>query len=106
MTMPNRERERIGPFVVTGESNLSPDGIICAQCQKLLSTYDTASDTHTPSAEMLLSQGSVPIPNFGWFCSQACAIAYETEFNLHFQRNHVGKIAYYDDLLSDSHPPP
>lgn len=97
MTTPNRERGRIGPFVVTGESDLSPEGIICAQCQKLLSKIDAASDTHTPSPEELLSQSSVPIPNFGWFCSQACAVAYESEFNLRFQRNHAGKIAYYDD---------
>jgi len=94
--VPDRERERVGPFVVTSESNLSADGIICAQCQKVLSAFDLGSDSHMPSPEELLLQGAVPIPNFGWFCSQACAVAYESAFNVQFQRNVAGRIAYYD----------
>ena len=96
MIMPDRQRERIGPFVATSESNLSPDGIICAQCQKLLSTFDSDSDSHTPSPEVLSSQGAVAIPNFGWFCSQTCAVAYESAFDARFQRNAAGKVGYYD----------
>lgn len=93
--MADSDRERIGPFVVTSARNLSADGIICAQCQKQLSSYDKASDTHSPSAEDLLEQGAVPVPNFGWFCTQACGDEYGRAHKIGFQRNSSGKISYY-----------
>ena len=64
--MPKRERERIGPFVVTGADNRSPEGIFCAQCRKLISRYNQATDTHDPTCEELVRQGAVPVPNFGF----------------------------------------
>jgi hypothetical protein len=92
--MPEKERERIGQFVITRQNNVSSDGITCAQCQKVLSHLDTAKDLHTPSPEELFREGAVPIPNFGWLCSQACAVAYEAEFGVRFQRDASGKIDY------------
>lgn len=90
-----RARERIGPFVVTGKANLSPTGIVCAYCDKQLSILDRAADKHTPSPEGLTSAGAVAVPNFGWFCCQECGRAYESEFDVRFQRNAAGLISYY-----------
>ena len=91
----NRERERIGPFVVTDMANLSPNGIVCAYCDKQLSTLDRAADEHTPSPEELTSAGAVAVPNFGWFCCQECGQAYEAELGVRFQRDATGLIRYY-----------
>lgn len=91
------ERERVGSFVVTSERNLSSDGIICSQCQKLLSTYDAETDNLSPAPEALAQSGAVAIPNFGWFCSQTCAIAYEGAYDVRFQRNAENVISYYDE---------
>lgn len=50
---------------------------------------------HTPSPEELQAAGAVQVPNFGWFCSQECGQAYETEFGVGFERNAAGHISYY-----------
>lgn len=42
----NRERERIGPFVVTDMANLSPNGIVCAHCDKQLSIGRQTNTRH------------------------------------------------------------
>jgi hypothetical protein len=81
--------------ILTSNKNLNPDGIDCAMCGKLLSCYDSASDTHEPPCEQLMAEGKVPVPNFGWFCGQGCASAYEREFGVHFQRDAEGKVEYY-----------
>ena len=94
--MVDRERERIGSFVITKQSNLSEEGIVCASCGKLLSKIDWASDTQDLSCEQLHASGAVAVPNFGWFCGQACGDAYSAEFGVRFQRNEKGKISYYD----------
>ncbi len=93
--MAEQEREKFGPFMVTTEKNLDPEGIICAMCEKKLSQYNSSTDKHSPSAEELYQAGVVPIPNFGWFCSQECADAYEQKFNVRFDRNAQGKVQYY-----------
>lgn len=90
------ERERIDPFIVTTKANLSDDGIICAHCGKVLSKYNKQSDSHQPQPENLLANGTVPVPNFGWFCSQVCGNAYSEKFGVAFQRNVKGEITYYD----------
>jgi hypothetical protein len=90
-----RERERIGPFVLTGGANLSPSGIVCAHCNKQLSVFDPAADKHTPSPEELARAGAVAVPNFGWFCCQQCGRAYETELGVRFQRDAAGLISNY-----------
>ena len=90
-----RVREQMGPFIVTGRDNLSPSGIVRANCGKQLSFLDRAADMHTPSPEELQAAGAVQVPNFGWFCSQECGQAYETEFGVGFERNAAGHISYY-----------
>ena len=67
-----RVREQLGPFVITGQENLSGSGIACANCNKLLAVLDPATDMHTTPPQKLLRDGAVPIPNFGWFCCQDC----------------------------------
>jgi hypothetical protein len=93
--MAKEEREKIGPFIVTSWENLNPSGITCAMCKKMLSHYDAVTDKHTPSGEELLKSSAVPVPNFGWFCSQECGKAYEEKYGIAFQRNSEGKISYY-----------
>ena len=95
--MPDREREIIGPFVVTSQTNLSDGGITCAQCNALLAQYDATSDSHDPTPVQLLASGAVPVPNFGWFCSQACAVHYEASTGIRFERGLSGRINYYDE---------
>jgi O-acetyl-ADP-ribose deacetylase (regulator of RNase III) len=90
-----RERSRVGQFVVTSARNLDPTGIICAQCGRRLAEANAATNGFEPPAEELHAGGAVAVPNFGWFCGQACGNAYETEFGVRFQRNNVGEISYY-----------
>jgi hypothetical protein len=92
-----QKRERIGPFVITHAADLNPEGIDCAMCGKLLARCDPSTDVLTPSCEEILSAGAVPIPNFGWFCSQQCADDYEREFGIKFQRNEEGRVEYYPE---------
>jgi hypothetical protein len=78
--MPDRERERIGPFVVTTARNLDPEAIICAQCGKRLAIAN--GELSVPSPEELIKNGAVAWPNFGWFCSVECERAYSEEFHV------------------------
>lgn len=104
--MPQAERERLGPFIITSQRNLSDDGsIVCSHCQKVLAVYSPTSDSHTPTPQNLTRHGAVPIPNFGWFCSQRCATTYESAFSVRFQRNALGQISYYDELLDHAQQP-
>lgn len=82
-------------IVVTRKADLDPRGITCRKCGKLLSTFDKATDTQTPTIEQLLADGAVPVPNFGWFCGQDCGDAYSREHDVAFQRDANGKIAYH-----------
>ena len=71
-------------------------GIICATCGKFLATYNTQADNHRPSPEELFASGCVPVPNFGWFCTQACGDEYEKKVGRKlFQRDSEGHIRYY-----------
>jgi hypothetical protein len=87
--------KHIMKIVVTKVADLDPRGIACRRCGRLLSTFDSASDTHTPPIQQLVKAGAVPIPNFGWFCGQDCGDAYSREHEIAFQRDANGKIAYY-----------
>ena len=51
-----------------------------------------------PTAEQCYSAGNVPVPNLGWFCSQACAVAFEGKNGVKFERNQNGEINYYESL--------
>jgi hypothetical protein len=74
------------------EENLD---IRCAMCDKLLAMASMASDRHSPSPEELLERGAVPVPNFGWFCSQECGRRYTEETGVRFDRDAEGNIRYY-----------
>lgn len=91
-------------IVVTKAEDLDPRGIACRQCKKLLATYDKQADKLSPSFEELFAAGALPIPNFGWLCSQACADDCEREQGIHFQRDSSGKVAYYRPDLTLIHP--
>jgi len=70
--------------------------IVCAHCEKLLARADVDRDTHVPPPEELLVSGAVPVPNFGWFCSQECATRYEqAKGRRMFDRNADGEVQYY-----------
>ena len=72
-----------------------PD-IVCEQCRKVLAQADVERDTHVPAPEELVAAGAVPIPNFGWFCSQECATGYEqAKGRRMFDRNAAGEVQYY-----------
>jgi len=98
--MDQEERERIGPFVITSPKDLESGSTACAMCGKLITQYDSAKDLQTPSFEQIFAEGAVPIPNFGWFCSQDCADTYERKSNVRFQRNVRGEVEYYPDGIS------
>jgi hypothetical protein len=78
--MPDRERERIGPFVVTTARNLDPESIICANCGKSLARAN--GELWLPSPEELITSGAIAWPNFGWFCSVECERAFSQEFRV------------------------
>jgi hypothetical protein len=80
-----RERERIGRFVVTKAENLDPDFVVCANCKRQLAVHDREGDRIVPGPQELVSSGAVPVPNFGWFCSQICGDQYLEEFDIRFQ---------------------
>lgn len=78
--MPERTRERIGPFVETTARNLDPDHVVCANCGKQLASVGT--DGIDPSPEALINAGAIAWPNFGWFCSAECEQAYSHEYQV------------------------
>jgi hypothetical protein len=72
-----------------------PD-IVCEQCRKVLARANVEQDTHVPHPEALLATGAIPVPNFGWFCTQECAALYEqAKGSRMFDRNAAGEVQYY-----------
>lgn len=78
--MPERARERIGPFVLTTARNHDSEHVACANCGKHLASVGT--DAVDPSPDALMSAGAIAWPNFGWFCSAGCEQAYSREFQV------------------------
>ncbi len=77
-------------------SNLTHnENIRCAMCDKLLAEYDASTDKHIPSVEALFENGAVPVPNFGWFCSQECGRLFTEKKGTTFDRDAEGNIRYY-----------
>ena len=70
--------------------------IRCVACNKLLAHYDSDTDTHRPPPEELLRDEKVPVPNFGWFCSQECGNIYSERTGIKFDRDANGNIRYYE----------
>lgn len=65
----------------------------CQCCNKTIA--EIKHDEMIPSAEDCYKSGNVPVPNFGWFCSQACALDFETKFDVSFAKTKEGRIDYY-----------
>lgn len=78
--MLERAREKIGPFIVSAASNLESNHVVCTNCSERLASV--RADGIEPSPEILISQGAVAWPNFGWFCSRACEDKYSREFQV------------------------
>jgi hypothetical protein len=57
---------------------------------------DFIDNTLSPDPETLYKSGTVPVPNFGWFCSQKCALNYEKDYEVRFARGTNRKIDYYE----------
>jgi hypothetical protein len=98
---PLSELERILgrlPEVESAAAVLSEEGTVrCSTCQKELAKFGPETDGMNPKPEELLNAGGVPVPNFGWFCSQDCGNQYERNHSVRFHRNHDGCIQYYDE---------
>ena len=72
------------------------DSSLC-KCQNCCVTIaEIISNNFVPSAEDCYKKGNVPVPNFGWFCSQSCATEYEKKSDIKFSRTKEGKIDYYN----------
>jgi hypothetical protein len=84
-------------IVYTEHSKQPTDRMICQCCGKTLATID--NDIPTPSFLECYNSGNIPVPNFGWICSQDCAEKFEKEHNIKFARTAEGKIDYYNGKL-------
>lgn len=73
------------------------DNCKCQFCDKVIA--ELTEDSMIPSAEECYQNGNVPIPNFGWFCSQDCATSYEKKHDISFARSSDGRIDYYADAF-------
>ena len=76
-------------------SQMDDETVKCQFCNKRIASF--VDDNMIPDAEECYKSGNVPIPNFGWFCSQDCAVKYELAFDIKFGRTQDGTIDYYKD---------
>jgi len=83
----------VSAFSIAGEGKV----IDCQFCGKILAGSSHDSDEALPTAEEMYKAGNVPVPNFGWFCSQICADRYEKAAKVRFTRNQDGVIDYYKE---------
>jgi hypothetical protein len=67
----------------------------CQFCDKIIA--EITKDDMIPSFQDCYNNGNVPVPNFGWFCSQACATEYEKKTGIKFSHTEEGKVDYYAD---------
>ena len=85
-----------GELCPFGDMKQSVPDIACEQCKKVLAKADVERETYVPAPDALLAAGAVPVPNFGWFCSQQCATLYERAKGRRiFDRNAAGEVQYY-----------
>jgi hypothetical protein len=61
----------------------------------VLAEFNDSPNGLSRSPEELVASGAVAVPNFGWFCNQACAELYERATGIRFDRNPEGRISYY-----------
>lgn len=81
-------------IVFTEHSKQRDDIVFCQSCHKKLADY--VNEIPTPSFNKLYKSGAIPVPNFGWICSQECAEKLEKQIDIQFQRDLEGKIDYYN----------
>ena len=65
----------------------------CSYCGKIIAQI--TEDSMIPSFVECYKTGAVPVPNFGWLCSQNCANKYEEKYHIKFGRTKEGKVDYY-----------
>lgn len=85
------ENDRQSKIVV---SKLEEDKLCrCQYCGVVIAEINPAG--MVPPAEECYRRGNVPVPNFGWLCSQDCADKFEKEYDVKFARTMEGKVDYY-----------
>jgi hypothetical protein len=84
--------EGLGHFLNTPD--IPADALGCAQCGRILARLDHSGEAFAPPPEVIVTGGAVAIPNFGWFCSQACGDNYERIRGTRFARDASGRICY------------
>lgn len=84
-------------IVFTEHSQQRDDIVFCQSCHKKLADY--INETPIPSFKELYQSGAIPVPNFGWICSQECAEIFEKQTDIQFARDSKGKIDYYNGTL-------
>jgi hypothetical protein len=84
-------------IVATLHSDLDDNAIRCACCGKKIA--DVIEENLIHDFVTLYKGGNVPIPNFGWLCSQSCALKYEQEMGVRFDRNSKGMVDYYEHSI-------
>ncbi len=90
--MTPEQRARFDAYVARERNKPPTTETRCAHCDKFIADFQRSPGT---KPEDLMAAGTVPIPNFGWFCSQTCADEFEHDFGIHFQRDASGKVSYY-----------
>lgn len=84
-------------IVFTRHSEQPHDKIICQSCNKIIA--NKIADKVVPSFIECYKNGCIPVPNFGWICSQECAEKFEKQNEVTFYRDKEGKIDYYNGSL-------
>jgi len=84
-------------IVFTEHANLPNDKINCEYCGQTISGL--INGEYFPNLKECYKNGNVPVPNFGWLCSQKCADKFEKDNDINFMRNQDGKIDYYNGNL-------
>ena len=75
---------------------MSDHHIACTYCHLVLAKFNEQTEEHIPSFKELYCSGKVPVPHFGWFCSQGCATKFEKKYKIYFQRIPLGIVDYYE----------
>ncbi|MGZ5190439.1 MAG: hypothetical protein ACXWCZ_05430 [Flavisolibacter sp.] len=72
--------------------------LTCAYCDKTLAEY-TGDGINTEQFIQLHKEGKIPVPNMGWLCSEECALNFEKQYDVRFDRTSSGKIDYYENQI-------
>jgi hypothetical protein len=86
MTSEQRARYETHRAQHNARSKVAGSAETCMFCKKVI------ADPFDPAKAQLA--GVVVIPFFGFFCSQACADAFERDFGIELKRDGTGKVSY------------